>query len=256
MQMVGCFMIRSELNTNFIDNIERERIRLKLTQAQMAEKLGISVSGYKKMVLRETSRIDLYTAYLASCLTGKLISELYEDPNPDLKLIEKVRRLDKQQSRFVEDVVDFELDFVEDLAEGKDLGEDYIDVMVPTGNVDDGMIWDSVNLQRVNAAIYRKKFGDSLDCGILIASNHLHPVYHLGDILLICRREPRDGDTAVCVNKESGRAYIRKYYQTEPRRLEPINGLGHTFTIHTRDEEDMNKWLVFGYVLAKMRVHI
>ena len=34
---------------SMIDNIEKERVRLNLTQAQMAQKLDMSVSNYKKL---------------------------------------------------------------------------------------------------------------------------------------------------------------------------------------------------------------
>ena len=43
-------MTQQKILLNFIDNIEKERVRLNLTQAQMAQKLDMSVSNYKKLI--------------------------------------------------------------------------------------------------------------------------------------------------------------------------------------------------------------
>lgn len=242
-------MDKQELVHNFIENVEKSRISMGLTQQQMAKELGMSISGYKKMVLGQTSKIDLYIAERMYNLTGKMFYELCGDTNPALEGIQKYRSLTLRQQNFVRGVVDFEYAFLEE----SDCPEEFISVYVPTGNVEDGMIWDSANIEKVNAAPYIKKYGEALNCGIRITSNHLHPVYHQGDILLICRKAPRDGDTGIFINKESGRVYIRRFRQTSPCRLEPINNFGVTFEVDGNDEASMNKWMKFGRVLTKMR---
>ena len=86
-----------------------------------------------------------------------------------------------------------------------------------------------------------------------MTSDHLHPVYNLGDILLICRKGIREGDTGIFLNKETGRAYIRKLHTRASWILEPINGFGKPIVIDTQDEANTQKWIRFGYVLTKMR---
>ena len=88
------------------------------------------------------------------------------------------------------------------------------------------MIWDSANVRKVNIAPYRKRYGSQINAGVEVTSNHLTPVYHMGDILLISRRPPRDGDTTIFLNTENGRAYLRRFIQQVPRILQPINGYG------------------------------
>ncbi|MBQ0059090.1 MAG: DNA-binding protein, partial [Lachnospiraceae bacterium] len=105
----------------------------------------------------------------------------------------------------------------------------------------------------VNIAGYRRKYGNEITCGIRVTSNHLHPVYLKNDILLISKRPIRDGDTGIFLNTETGCVYLRKFYQTSPCRLEPINGYGETFYVDSDSQEDMGKWIKFGYVLTKMR---
>ena len=56
-------MQKQELKNTFIDTLERERTIRGWTQWEMAEKLEMSVPGYRKMVSGMTDSIALYTAY-------------------------------------------------------------------------------------------------------------------------------------------------------------------------------------------------
>ena len=232
-----------------LENVEKERVALHLTQQQMAQKLGMSLSGYKKMIAGETAKVDLQLAYHMFDLTGKYLCELFGDTTPEIAMIRKIKKLSPNQQKFVEDIIDFEEAFRP--LEAKT--EDYVTLMIPMGNLEDGMIWDSVDLQKVNVSAYRPKFGEDIHCAIQISSNHLHPAYHDGDILLMCRRAPRDGDVGIFINKETGRAYIRKFKQTIPCQMVPVNGYGETFTVNPNDPEEMKIWIKFGVVLTKMR---
>ncbi len=245
-------MTRQEIISNFINNMERERTSLGLTQAQMAQAVDMSVSGYKKLIAGETSRIDLFIAYQTHMLTGKWIFELCGDDNSLLEqTVCRLRNLTPSQLRFISALVDFEADFLNKVP--ADLAEDYVSLLTPTGNQEDGMIWDSVNVEKLNVAAYRKRFGADLHCALRITSDHLHPVYNAGDILLISKAAPRDGDTGMFINKETGRAYLRKFHQASSCILEPLNDYGVSFTMDGFREGDMDKWLIFGRVLSKLR---
>lgn len=245
-------MTRQEVITNFIDSLEQERTSLGLTQMQMAQKMKMSVSGYKKLIAGETSKVDLYVAYQTYQLTGKWFFELCRDnSSPILQAACKMRRLTPSQVRFVTGIIDFEEAFRREISPEK--AEDYVSILTPTGNMEDGMIWDSANVEKLNVASYRKWFGSDLHCAVRITSNHLSPVYHMGDILLVSQTAPRDGDTGIFINKEDGRVYLRRYRQTNPCVLEPIIGYGRTFTIDSHDHKEMDKWIKFGHVLTKIR---
>lgn len=244
-------MTKQELAKNFILNIEKERLKQDLTQAQMAVKLQMSLSGYKKMISGATTKIDLHIMYLLHSMTGKWIFELVDEQDEYSELILGIKQLSASQKRTVKGLVDFELEFS---AIHED-AEEFITVFVPTGNIEDGMIFDSSNFRKINASAYRRKFGDKLYCGIQITSDHLHPVYHMDDILLICRGPIREGDTGIFLNKENGCAYIRKLLPAADWVLEPVNGYGQPIVINRSNEADMQKWIRFGYVLTKMREH-
>ncbi len=242
-------MTKQELAKNFSLNVERERIQLGLTQAEMARKLEMSLSGYKKMISGETTKIDSYTAFLMYQLCGKWLFEMIDHPVHAAEAISKLKYLTESQLRFVSAVINIEYDFLVH----QEVPDDYISVLVPTGNMQDGMIYDSADIIKVNASIYRRRFGSDLHFGIKITSSHLHPVYNKGDIILVSRNPIRDGDTGVFINKEDGRAYIRKFHQAEPCVLEPINGFGKPFYVNNSSPQEMEPWIKVGYVLCKMK---
>ncbi len=242
-------MTRQEVTSNYIINMERERVSWGYTQPQMAKRMGISTSGYKKIVAGETSKIDLYAAYQLYKFTGKFIFELCGEQSTDLELFQSLRSLTPSQKAFVGGIIQFERDFQENNTDT----EEYISVIVPSSNMEDGMIWDSASVIKVNAASYIHKFGHSLHCGVKVTSHNLQPVYHDGDILLISKRPPREGDTVIFVNRENGCAYLRKFRHGSPARLEPINEYGVAFEIDCGNAAEMDKWIKFGCVLTKMR---
>ncbi len=247
-------MTRRDLVNNFIDNLEIERARMQLTQEQMARKLEMSTSNYKKIISHDTEKMDIYTAYLMYHLTGKLLCEMCGEREPVMENLRRMKVLSNSQLDFIRNIVDFEIEFAKITGSEGEI-EDFTTMMIPVGNVEDGMIWDSVNVKKINVAQYRKKFGSELHCAIQITSNHLHPVYMKGDVLLVSRRAPRDGDTGIFIKKETGRAYLRRFLQTNPCQLVPINELGETFYVNPDNAEDMSKWIKYGIVLTKMREH-
>lgn len=241
-------LTRQDIVRNFTLNVEKERIRRKLTQSQMAKKLEMSLSGYKKMISGVTTKIDLYTVQLMRNLTGKWIFELIDDYREDTEIILKLKEMSESQRNFIKNMIEFESSFTSTHEDSND----YITVFIPTGNMEDGMIYDSTNFTKINAASYRKKFGEDLFCGIKITSDHFRPVYNLGDILLVCRRAAREGDTGIFLNKETGKVYIRKLRPSSSRILEPVNECGENLHIDN-GKENAEKWISFGYVLTKMR---
>ena len=82
----------------FLENVERERVAMHLTQKQMAQKLDMSLSGYKKMIAGETAKVDLQLAYRMYDLTGKYLCELFGDTTPEISMVRKIKKLSHGQS--------------------------------------------------------------------------------------------------------------------------------------------------------------
>jgi len=241
---------RIELAQRFALALEQARISMGVTQSQMADKMGMSVSAYKKVVSGDTTKIDMEYAVRLNRLTGWHLSEITGEDTAEAVLLAEYRSLTPSQKRFVSAVAGFEARFK---ASHEIDAEEYLTVLVPTGDMQDGMIYDSSNIIKIEAGDYYKRYGSRLHTGIMVTSNHLHPVYNKGDILLMCCEPIRDGDTGVFLHKTDGRVYIRRFRQTDPCQLEPINGFGRVFTVSQSALEDLSQWVKFGYVLCKMR---
>lgn len=246
--MVG----RQKLVENFALTLERERLALGYSQQQMAVALDMSLSSYKRIINNETNKIDLYTLYLLSQLTGKQGEELCGILTPLQRARSAMGDLSQPQLKFVSAVIQFELQFSKTLRSGE-MTDDFVTLMIPTGNMQDGMQFDSCILKKVNVSTYRGRYGEAIDCAIQITSNHLHPTYVRNDVLLVSRTPIRDGDTGVFINTATGLAYIRIFHKSSICLLEPVSSSGHTFTIDPGNRADMDRWIKFGRVITKMR---
>ena len=250
-------LTRKQMAENFGINLERERTSLGLSQQDMSTELGMSLSSYKRLANGDTSKVDVYAVYRLSQLTGKMFYELCGEPSPLFQTFDKIRKLPKSQRNFVTSVINFEAEFTEHLPdsdlEDKD-SDHYTTLLIPNGAMQDGMVYDSCALEKINIAPYRKRFGDRIGCALLVTSEYLAPVYHLNDILLIARDPVSDGDTGVFINKVTGLVYVRRFRQATPLRLEPLTYYGQTIYIDNTSEQEMTHRILFGHVLSKIRM--
>lgn len=240
---------KKEMLDTFAENLEKERIKLGYTQCDFAQKLGISASSYRNIISR---RVDTFSIMLAPKLyelTGRFLYEMFGQRSIEIEVLNKFRKLTDRQKAYINAKIEFELEMK---AKEEDPAN-MLDVLLLTGNMEDGMVLDSAHEEHVYCPEYIEKYGERLHCGIRITSNHLHPVYIKGDIIGISKRPPRDGDTCVLVNKKNGRAYIRKFIQSEPCRMEPINGYGDIITIDPNNPDEMREWVKFGVVITVLR---
>ncbi len=102
-------MNRLEIVNNISTNIERERIRLGMSQAQFAKALDMSLSTYKRIANGESSRIDIYTAYLIYKLTGRFSCELTGFNDDVINLVKRIKKLSKNQRILIDSIIDTEL---------------------------------------------------------------------------------------------------------------------------------------------------
>lgn len=244
---------RNEFIENFVTNLEKERAELSLSQTEMAQALDMSLSSYKRIVHGESSKIDIYTVYRLQKLTDKLCDEVCGISSPLIESYNLMRQLSDSQLRFITDLIRFEVEFAKDLKASASTEEEFVTLIVPNGNMQDGMIYDSFSLEKINIAPYRKRYSTEIDYALKVTSSHMQPVYHKNDVLLIHRGPLRDGDTGLFVNRLTGLVYIRRFIQANPSRIEPLNNYGETFFIDNSDPAETERWIKLGYVVTKMR---
>lgn len=246
-------MTRKQLYENFAGNIELERSRLGLTQQKMADVLQISLSKYKILITNPfEANIDIYLAHQIQKLTGKSVRELCGDDLPELEMIRHFRTLSKHRQEAIKYMIEIEYQLSRDGLDNVD-EKGCITCYVPTGNMEDGMVLDSRDFITINIADYKRNSREGIDCAVKITSNHLHPVYMKGDILLVSKRAPRDGDTGIFILRENCQIFIREFRQTNPCELKPINGFGESIFVDGNSKAQMDKWIKFGTVITVMR---
>lgn len=247
-------MTREEFAWKFAEKIESERIKRGFTQARMAKELEVSLSTYKNIIRGVSQNITIYTAYQAYRLTGDYFGIYGEGATPELEFLVSFKNLPKWRKNAIRTFVllEFQLAEKEKQQTGPEQDE-YVPIYTLTGNMEDGMYYDSAASKRIPVGRYQRICNDSIDCALYITNHSFYPVYNEEDILLICQKAPRDGDTGIFINRNTKRLYIRKLHQKDKMYLEPLASKGKTIVLDTRNNEYLNNWIFFGYVLMKMR---
>ena len=230
---------------NFRFNLEKQRIVMRIPQDKWAHKLGLSLSAYKRLIAGDTTKINFSILTNLYFLTNKLLFEFCDISSKPLQLVKKLMQLSDSQLRFISDIIDFELKYKTDSS---------CSVIIPSGDMHDEMIYDSCNLRKIDLpSEIKKRYSARVDFGIMVTSNHLHPVYHQDDILLIASRFPLNGENAIFVNRRQHKAYLRKYVQGTPCKLVPITDFGDVINVNPLDADDMLQWIILGTVVTKLR---
>lgn len=101
-------MNKYEVADRFSRNLERERIKLDLTQKEMASRLEIHPQTYKKIINGETTKIDLMLMVKMYELTHKFTFELIEfddDQDDFLRIITQLRQIPPSSLHIIERVI-------------------------------------------------------------------------------------------------------------------------------------------------------
>lgn len=243
--------MESKYIEHFRNEIEDKRFELGWSQDRMAKALDMPLTTYKTLLTGTLAKLDIAVLIEAEKLTGKSVYELIGETNQEYDMLRNFQKLPEHRQRAIKSLMELEYELSASLEETDEVVN--TTCYVPTGNMEDGMYFDSANYKTVNIAMYKRLFAESIDCAIEVTSNHLHPAYHMGNVLLIHQAAPRDGDTGVFIHKPTSRLYIRRFRQTDPCKLIPINEVGKIITVDSYDKKDMSQWIKFGRVLGKMR---
>lgn len=223
------------------DSLNRHLSLKNWTLKTLSDQSGVPYETLKKLANGKIDNPSLQSIVKVShAFDCSLDSFLAEEP----ALTQKLNSLPSRSLEFVEAIVDFELALS---ARARENSQCLIPVVVPTGAMEDGMIYDSICTEYLDATSYLPQFGSHLMCALKITDDSFQPVYLNGDVLLIARdRMPHYG--SVCVLLHHNRLYIRKFIPGVPPRLDPINQNGTSVSM-----EDPDSWTLFGCVLTVVR---
>ncbi len=223
---------------------------------QLAQKAGVPEETIKNIRYGRVDDIKSSTtvkiAAALGCTTDELLGRSFVNQT-EINVVQAFRQLSTSSQQFMLSIIRFEAALTRDDDNGAEIRHEIL-VFQPTGNMEDGMIYDSTSYISYDVGKYAQLYGeDMVNCGFLITNDSMQPVYQPGDVVLVCTRPPRSGDIAVMVHRPSGRVYLRKYYPGTPTVLEPITNYGRPIVWDTTDAAQVNEWTVFGFVITKVR---
>lgn len=229
------------LKNRLQDSLNRNLSEKGWTLKTLSDKSGVPYETLKKLANAKIDNPSLQSvARVAQAFDCSLDSLFTEEPD----LTHKLHSLPSRSLEFVEAITDFELALMN---REKNSGQCLLPVVVPTGVMEDGMIFDSLYTEYLDATPYFSQFGPRLMCALKITDDSFHPTYLKGDLLLIARnRQPRYGTTSVFLH--DNQLYIRKFIPGTPPRLDPLNNHGASIYM-----VDSNSWTLFGCVLTVVR---
>lgn len=246
----------SKIDTSkaFGESLARLRTIADLTQGDLAIILGISKNTLGRIEAGETGKVDFNVALKASALFHMPIREMCGFLTEDLELYYGLLHATKRTQRLIASIIEVDVKSKEKL-EGFLLDEKYlIDCMKPVNDIRDGIPCNRFYHECENISKYRLyPWFESVDALLEINSNAYHPLYHIGDRLVISCIPPRDGDIGVFIRDSC--FYLRKYTVCGDDvilnyvSLEE-NEKNEYFRVNRYRIEDMDKWIKFGTVLA------
>lgn len=224
----------------------RKRLRdQKLTLNALSLQADLSEDTLRSIIYGKSQDIKLSTIIkIANVLQCPLDDLAGRNFYPD-QVKEITNRLCHLPRRSIQ-TINFMLQLEENTSLQKSLcGTDIIHILLPTGNMKDGMFYDNSLYEELDISQYPETLKQLADIGIKILSKNFEPVYFPNDILLLSHQHmPEYNDTVLYVDHD-GRLYLRKFLETG---LEPVNGFGKTISI-----EEQKDWKALGVVLKVVK---
>lgn len=234
------------MNLQYFKTTLREQLRQKkLTLNALSIQADLSEDTLRSIIYGKSQDIKLSTIIKIADVFECSIDDMIGHPvysEEERSTISRMRRLCEHSKRSVQFILDFE---EKTTLYKSTQRKDIINVYLPTGNMKDGMFFDSFATEELDISEYPDAIKENTDFALKIVTNHFEPVYYLNDILLFSRKHlPEYGDIIFYLDDEQ-RIYIRKYTE---KGLEPINNFGEIIS-----SKQYNKFRSMGVVLRVVK---
>ena len=233
-------------------DIEDFRLRLrnrlrerKLTLNALSVQADLSEDTLRSIIYGKSQDIKLTTiikiANVLQCPLDDLVGRsLYSNDIKDIT--NRLCHLPNRSIKAIRFILELEENTV---LQKSSLGTDILQIVLPTGNMKDGMFYDNCTYEELDISEYPPSLKQKADIGFKIISRSYEPVYYPNEILLLtCKTLPEYQDTVLFID-QSGKLYLRRFLETG---LEPINGFGKTISFH--EQENYN---ALGVVLRVVK---
>ena len=234
------------MNLQYFKSTLRKQLReKKLTLNALSVQADLSEDTLRSIIYGKSQDIKLSTMIKIADVFGCSIDDMIGRPiysEEERSMISRMRCLCDRSKRSIQFILDFE--------EKTNLykstqGKDIITVYLPTGNMKDGMFFDSFATEELDISEYPDAIKENTAFALKIITNHFEPIYYPNDILLFSRKHlPEYGDIIFYLDHNQ-RIYIRKYTE---KGLEPINYPGEIIS-----PNQYNKFRSMGVVLRVVK---
>lgn len=236
----------------FADSISRMRTARRYTQDDMAYMLGIGKQTYVRIEAGTNATVNAEIAIKAANIFRVPVMSLFGFSTDNIDAYKDYMQCTDRAKRLLRAVAKADIKAQEGLAEfNKD---DIITVLTFSEEIKDGMNFNRFLHRNVNISQYRHyRWYQEADCALEINSNAYHPLYHVGDILIVCSRTPLDGEIGVFL--KGGCFYLRTVRNSPDKTyLCPVVYYDNTpyadIVVNRHNPEDMNQYYKLGTVIA------
>lgn len=226
---------------SIVDTINRLMYAKGWSIRQLSDFSDLPYESVKKLVGGKINNPSVYTLIKISSALDCSIDFLTD---PKKLIIHNYESLSERALTLLYELADFESHIAD---YNRQFNANELTTFVPTGNIYDGMVFDSFYTDTVDVSSYYEEFGDIIMCAVKIIGKNLHPTYLNNDILLVGKdRYPAKDEVGIFLIGQ--RIYIRKYIPGFPVELIPVNNSGNSLII-----SDISEAHFFGRVLTVVR---
>ncbi len=231
----------SHIKEIFLNNINYFLSKKNWTIKNLSDYSNLPYESIKKLVNGKVDNPTIYTVYNVANALGCSIDFLLGKSN-----ISNVTSANLPLRTFslLEEIINIETQLSIENQKGNILN---IPVFVPTGRMNDGLIFDSFVTESIDISDSYRESQDIIMCGIKITSSYFSPTYLNNDVLLIARdRYPHQDEIGIFL--VNNRFYIRKYSYDNINSLESITGKDEPLII-----KDIDNFHFFGRIITTIR---
>lgn len=236
----------------FAENISRMRIDHRFTQDDMAYMLGIGKQTYVRIESGTNATVSAEVALKAANIFHVPLMAMFGIITTDVNDFKNYMKCTDHTQRIMRSIMDADIKAQELLADFK--SDDIITVLYFAEEIHDGMNFSRFLHRTYNISKCRNfRWYQYADVILEINSNAYHPLYHIGDKLVICSRPPIDGEIGVFLK---GNEFYLRMNKNSPDAtyLLPVAFYENTpyadIIVDRHNPEDMNQYSKFGTVVA------
>ena len=236
----------------FAENVSRLRVQNGFTQDDMAYMLGIGKQTYVRIEAGTNASVSSEIAIKIANLFKVPVMSLFGFSTDNVSAYRNYMKCTDRTKRMLRSIMDADIKSQEMFSEfDKD---DLVTVLYFAEELHDGMNFSRFLHRTENLSKYKNfRWYKDADCILEINSNAYHPLYHIGDKLVICSRAPLDAEIGVFI--KGSEFYLRKTKNSlNATYLLPVSYYENTpytdIVVNRRNPEDMNQYSKFGTVIA------